>query len=227
MINIVEIAKENTREEFIKEASSEKMGKFNTNYECPNNYGLEEIEKCKPYFGCKECWTNAVKDIKFKDDIEDNVDNVESDSMSMNKGLNIIEAMEMPIETEFEVWREHCEGKVIIKKSDYTSVGEKYLYWSNGKDKVIIGDYILSAKFKVIEKQQKPVNFMEVVNSDKKCKVEHELIDELKDYDKSIDYSKFYDFDFLISYLSNDFYGDKLRLIIKEGRWYLGEDNND
>lgn len=66
-----EYAKTVTREEFLSNNAnkfdytfqSKDLGRF----ECPDDYNLPVLS-C--FRSCKECWKNAVKDIKFKDDIE-------------------------------------------------------------------------------------------------------------------------------------------------------------
>lgn len=69
MKDIKEIAKECTREEFIQEAKQEYMGKFDNYEDCPEFFDLINIKECKPNKNCEECWTNAVRDITFKDEI--------------------------------------------------------------------------------------------------------------------------------------------------------------
>lgn len=64
------------------------------------------------------------------------------------------------------------------------------------------------------ELKQQPVTFEEVLNSDKWCKVEHEL---LRD-----DYYKKYDrLDILMYNITMTFKPDELKSIIKNGKWYL------
>ena len=66
-----EYAKTVTREEFLSNNAnkfdytfqSKDLGRF----ECPDDYNLPVLS-C--FRSCKDCWIEAVKDIKFKDDIE-------------------------------------------------------------------------------------------------------------------------------------------------------------
>ena len=66
-----EYAKTVTREEFLSNNANKfdytfqpkDLGRF----ECPDDYNLPVLSCGR---SCKECWENAVKDIKFKDDIE-------------------------------------------------------------------------------------------------------------------------------------------------------------
>lgn len=64
MINIKEVTKTMTREEFLNNR------KLTNNEGCPDEYGLKEYDPCDD-IECKECWENAVKEIKFKDDLEE------------------------------------------------------------------------------------------------------------------------------------------------------------
>lgn len=71
-INIDEIAKEFTREEFLQEAVKEGLGKFKALDDCPSQYKLKcfEFPKCEPErkTQCKLCWMIAIRNIKFKGD---------------------------------------------------------------------------------------------------------------------------------------------------------------
>lgn len=62
------IAKSIKREDFLEEVSEE-----NSRFECPSNDGLKDDCSHIGYSKeeCKKCWEQAVKDIKFKDDVED------------------------------------------------------------------------------------------------------------------------------------------------------------
>ena len=126
--------------------------------------------------------------------------------------LNIIEAMKMPIGTEFTVVNSKNDINVskVILDIDYDN---KFLRWGSGEKLLMISDNIF-ATFTPI---QQPVSFMEdVINSDKECKVIHKLLD-------TCFFEDFNTFDSLISELSNAFNSRDLRQIIKEGQWYLEE----
>ena len=112
------------------------------------------------------------------------------------------------------------------------------LIWEDVKEPVQITEVMVNASYSEVKRT--PVTFEDVLNSDKKCRVEHELINERKYYNllnekKKIefneewiqiaweDYEKgdFLDFEnlmLIISYLAEF---DDLREIIKEGKWYL------
>lgn len=62
---------------------------------------------------------------------------------------------------------------------------------------------------------QQPVTFEEVLNSDKKCRVEHKL---------TAEYSNFKEFmflDILLSFISQYFGDEECKKIFKEAKWYL------
>lgn len=69
-IDIQKIAKEMTREEFLNEVGRG-MGKFNTVYDCPENYKLDYFkfgDGCNPKDKnvCRFCWAIATRNIRFK-----------------------------------------------------------------------------------------------------------------------------------------------------------------
>lgn len=148
----------------------------------------------------------------------------------MSKKLNIIEAMKMPIGTEFEAYGNegYCEGKTIIKRAPEINCDSKQMYWLKKDKPVIIGDYSLSISFVIV---QKPVSFMEVVNSNKKCRVEHSFIDNYSMCDNSLIksmYKKEYmGLGLILEGLSKFYNSVCLKEIIKNGRWYIEESEDD
>ena len=84
----------------------------------------------------------------------------------MSKELNIIEAVNMPIGTEFEIFFESGRKgtqKVIVSEE----LEAHKLIWEDGKDVKAYGCAI-NARFVPV---QKPVSFMEAVNSEKRIRV--------------------------------------------------------
>lgn len=65
-------------------------------------------------------------------------------------------------------------------------------------------------------KVEKPVSFEEVLNSDKKCRVEHELL--RGDY-----YKEYKNFTFLLKSLIETYVPEHVKSILKNGKWYLEE----
>ncbi|PHH02039.1 hypothetical protein [Clostridium sporogenes] len=66
-MDINKIAKEMTREEFLQNCEDSLFTGYDIS--CPSDVDLETVcDLCKD---CKECWENAIKDIKFKG--EDNM----------------------------------------------------------------------------------------------------------------------------------------------------------
>jgi hypothetical protein len=125
----------------------------------------------------------------------------------MSKELNLIEAMKMPVGTEFEVKYSDSSiatENIIIKEEDSTP----YLVWSNNEDVRVFYD-LLDSKFIHIEK---PVSFMEVVNSGKRCKVKHPDMPE-----------EYMGLDDMLYCLGGGYDSEECAKIIKEGKWYLEE----
>ncbi|NFH48127.1 hypothetical protein FC976_13075 [Clostridium sporogenes] len=64
-MDINKIAKEMTREEFLQNCEDSLFTGYDIS--CPSDVDLETVcDLCKD---CKECWENAIKDIKFKGDV--------------------------------------------------------------------------------------------------------------------------------------------------------------
>ena len=221
MIDIKEVAKTMTREEFIKEASKFNFGIFHDEDDCPTAYKLPKKPSCTGFCAdiCKECWRNAVKDIKFKDDME-----VEK----VSKKLNIIEAMKMPIGTEFEVLLNGDKFGCVAKILKLEGNSKKQLVWDNrANSSIVLTDSVADA---VLIKIQQPVSFMEVVNSDKKCKVDFSNIGLPNHWDARVLKFKnknYITFGQLMYDLSNTCGTDVLRKIFKEAKWYVEESEDD
>ena len=126
----------------------------------------------------------------------------------MNKELNIIEAVNMPIGTEFEVFfKSGRKGtqKVIVSEE----LGSHKLIWEDGKDVKSYG-CIINAKFIPV---QKPVSFIDAVKSGKRIRVsspEYELID-------------FCTIGNAIHKLSLMISEEYMRKVILNGKWYIEE----
>ncbi|MHB9927898.1 hypothetical protein [Clostridium botulinum] len=76
-MDINKIAKRMTRGEFLNNIALDQDGdivnikncNINKEYDfdyCPDENGLDVNKNCYDYKNCKECWKNAIKDIKFK-----------------------------------------------------------------------------------------------------------------------------------------------------------------
>jgi hypothetical protein len=145
----------------------------------------------------------------------------------MSKKLNIIEAMKMPLGTEFEVifdGKKIPNNTMVIYRSLASDRNTKHIDWKSHPDGTFMKpyDYLINGVFIPI---QQPVSFMEVVKSGKKCKVEHELIDtDLTVYsNKKI--SDFNDLDWVLFTLTNN--QIDIKTIIQEGKWYIEESEVD
>ena len=125
----------------------------------------------------------------------------------MNKELNIIEAVNMPICTEFEVFSK--SGRKADKKVIVSEVfGSHKLIWEDGKD-VKAYSYTINAKFIPV---QKPVNFINAVKSGKRIRVsspEYELID----------FCTIGNVIHKLSLMSEE----NMRKVILNGKWYIEE----
>lgn len=137
----------------------------------------------------------------------------------------------------WEILKEENVGKEVIGSNKI-----KYRIALGGKDDVLLfpKKSISCELFSQIEMMtldfefiQQPVTFEEVLNSDKKCRVEHEILNKkTKNKDEISDKSANY---FLIEYKNNRYLNmnnllelfiwilsdSEIRKIIKEGKWYL------
>lgn len=144
----------------------------------------------------------------------------------MSKELNIIEAIDMPIGTEFNViFNDGCEAKVILEK---TNKGNgKYFEWikppinefdGETRDSVIAASGFINAKFIPL---QKPVSFMEAVKSNKRICVDYQPIANWLNrviYEK---YKNFMSLTGLFYEFASDFSREHQTEIIVNGKWYI------
>lgn len=150
----------------------------------------------------------------------------------MNKELNIIEAVNMPAGTEFEMF-----SKSGIKETQKVIVSEVLglhkLIWEDGKEVKAYG-YTMNAKFVPI---QKPLTFMEAVKSGGEIRIEHELIDKYKplmntnylndDYLElccnTLTKGGYLEISDLLCALGYLFGNEKVSKILTEGKFYIEE----
>ena len=150
----------------------------------------------------------------------------------MNKEFNIIEAVNMPEGTEFEMF-----SKSGIKKTQKVIVLEKSgshkLIWEDGRD-VKAYDDTINARFIPVPKL---VSFMEAVGSGHRIKVEHNLIDDAILNKKDIYFrsdsphnrkalemfrrKEFMSPNLLFSALGYLFDGSEIAEIVNNGKWYI------
>ena len=89
----------------------------------------------------------------------------------MSKELNILQAIEMPVGTEFKILNAEKDDKNnAYSNTAIVSVNEcnSKILLGDGVDEFGFNDYIASLKFEVI---QKPVSFEEAICSNKRIKV--------------------------------------------------------
>lgn len=84
------------------------------------------------------------------------------------------------------------------------------------KEKSEDGTIKIMGDVPMFTKVEKPVDFEEVLVSDKNCRVEHELITHPL-------YKKYCEFSLLLSRIVNEWEDDEVKDIIKNGKWYLEE----
>lgn len=192
---------------------------------CPKYIELENCEECS---NCYVCWKNAVKGIYFKDDIRnvELMNNIEKNSIKVkeittydyNREYTLQEVFEFPYTAEFTCSNNDYKVRVRILTLEACSQGE------NNWDECSITYNWLHAKYKLVSLEKK-VTFLELLESDSnsKCKVEYELIDDLEAQGLN-EYMYFH------AYMMNLFQckeldSNDIKDIIKTGQWYLKECN--
>lgn len=114
-----------------------------------------------------------------------------------------------------EVIRDIKEGEVWENKNFLIELNENEIEirHKKGFDCDTIG--IIFNDNRLFSLKQQPVTFEEVLNSDKRCRVEYA-------FDNGIEVETEYDdFDIITCELSTDFEAEQLKEIIKNGKWYL------
>ena len=215
-MDYTDITTELTRKEFVEYLiGNERECCLNYNDEefgCPSSINLKDYHNLC-YDNCKECWIKAIKNIKFKDKIN-------------NQGLTN-EEFEMIADN---VVKEYNKNKVykaseIVTMIENGQLEDDDVIIALDKEEVKIGkirteDYSLgyfldSAPFTI--KVQEPVNFSEAVLNDKHIKVNHELLEE-EDISEN-----FHTLSYIFSALGSMFESDAIREIIKDGQWFIEE----
>ncbi|AUN23753.1 hypothetical protein RSJ21_00175 (plasmid) [Clostridium botulinum] len=142
-MDIKEIAKEMTREEFLNSEYIKEIDKegYFIEYKCVDNEFRTKKHECdcenNVPFSCERCWNNAVKDIKFK----------EKNNMGINKKIETMNSLEDLKEISKEITREeflkkainynrYCPGQINLKdcsnSDDYScSTTPCYSCWEN------------------------------------------------------------------------------------------------
>ncbi|WP_252214461.1 hypothetical protein [Clostridium sp. VAP41] len=204
-MDIEKLRKEMTREEFLKYERE-------NNEQCPSDFGLKDIycseKDCIFNFECEKCWEKSVENIKFKDDMEDK---------KLSKELNVLQAIEMPIGTEFEVIDKYGDKNlvniILCENNNLCRQSERLLCWKNSYKELGSGNYELTLKFIPI---QHPVSFIEAINSGKKIKCVHSRFSKSDIYMSIIK---------MFEMMSNSSCRDFIPTLINEGKWYVEEDN--
>lgn len=135
----------------------------------------------------------------------------------MSKKLNIIEAMKMPIGTEFEVFstlNRKADVNMILRENENN---KKYLEWVDNEPLKVF-EFLMDTTFIPI---QQPVSFMEAITSGKRIKCVH---DRFSKRDKYITISE------MFNRMSNSGNYDFIPTLVNEAKWYIEEseaDSND
>ena len=136
------------------------------------------------------------------------------------KELNIIEASNMPLGTEFEI--KYQNGKTDTWKCKVVEGdSNNLLSWISNDNSIGGTQDIINAKF-IIIKTQKPVSFMEAVSSEKNmikvdiediiCGLSENMKEQLREYNT---------IGATLYCLSNHFTNESLVKIFQEGKWYI------
>ncbi|MDS0525481.1 hypothetical protein NNC19_07305 [Clostridium sp. SHJSY1] len=158
----------------------------------------------------------------------------------MSKKLNIIDAMKMPVGTIFEVFDEDGNKDIynvkvieVFGKKD----SKKLVVDNRAYIEIVVSDFISNATFIPI---QQPASFMEVVESGKKCRVEHELVKDMlldTDYDdadcyiknalKTIKNGSYLMLEDMLLVIARFSGVNEIQDIIKNGKWYIESEDKE
>lgn len=175
--------------------------------DCPTSIAIPCT--CSKYNDCRKCWTDSVKDIYFKDDIEKsklNNDNTYEIVKDYEKEYSLHEVFEFK------------EG-AIFKLNEYqVKMVNGTLYYYVKKDnwyECYLDKYWLDGKYKLIP-FEKEVSFQEVLEYGVKCRVEYkgEFEDSIKGYN---------DINVLLRRISDLSIPPQFRELIKYGKWFIKE----
>lgn len=186
---------------------------------CIDNNGAEELNLEKTYYVKKEdsvFYTISVKEGTMASYLKWRFEEIKS-----NDELNIIEASNMPVGTEFKIVYQN--GNIDSWGCKVTEGGtENLLSWIPNDNSIGGTQDIINAKFIVIEKL-KPVKFQEVIDKDCiLCRVEHEHINSWLSYQSLQKVKEYLEFNQLMELLS-ELPSDELKIVLKYGKWYIKE----
>lgn len=137
--------------------------------------------------------------------------------MKTYKTWEVIKILTENPKLEFEIINSQPsknKGKLFVSRTGYLRI-----VWDINSDlKGIDGNITLNDKWILI---QQPTSFVKVLKSEKRVKVEHEIMlgliplePRLKDYER---------FSMLMMFLSKHLASDKLKEVILNGKWYIEE----
>jgi len=194
-------------------------------FDCPDDISLQEM--CTEHNSCKKCWINSVKGVYFKDDIRncELIKNIEKNSVKPKDSITYDYDKEYSLAEVFEF----IDDTIFISKGYKTKINRDVLFIYKEDEEIweqcCINKEWLSRKFKLVP-IEKEVTFAEILTNNSKCKikVKHDLIKEMGT-------------DILNDYMSFQMYmlelcdcdnldEDDIKEIIKDGKWFMKEDEN-
>lgn len=172
-MNIEEIRKELTREEFIKRLEIYASTFFvykGVSYGCPSCIGLKDTsndgeDACK-YINCHYCWLKSIKNIKFKGE----------DEVKSYTNSEVMEMLKHNSALKFEHENKDINVKMIISANKIGYINLRCEGCRDGMD----GNIKLTDEWQLV---QQPVSFMEAIKAYKNGKaIRCELIGTSKTY---------------------------------------------
>jgi len=151
----------------------------------------------------------------------------------LNKKYSALELLDFPVKTRFKVNDSEnlVEIGIVDKIKGIFTVNNKLNGFGWAKEQCIpFNELWLATEFIKI---QQPVSFMDVVDSDKKCRVDHEFIESIKKnnqaetvYNSEFKKGEYLPLNYLMCILGGNSTENNIKEIIKKGKWYL-EDKID
>jgi hypothetical protein len=224
-----------TKKEFIEDYLVDKTGrgefgiydKKELIVSCPKYIELENSDIC---MNCKECWINAIKNIYFKDDIEDSKlvksydnDNIVKNEVKTNDEINtynnikvekdynreysLQEVFEFPNNTEF------INGEFKLRVNDINILETTEIETNEWYQCTICREW-MKGLYKLIP-MEKEVMFEELLEYEGKCRIKHKLLN------KSFQ-SEYHNFDYILNCIASGYTNNQIKEIIKTSKWFIG-----
>ena len=171
----------------------------------------------------KELTINKIYDVFYKNNFEYKITNdLKEECLYLKERFQTIEEKESDNMTYkiYEVLKMIEKDKSLVFTDNiydvfYDKEYEVVRFKNKAKETLNLKGIGFSQVFYLVEKS---VTFEEVLNSNKLCKVKHDLIKKRFDTSDSTTYELF---DEIIAFLSNNLNDKELKEVIKNGKWYL------